>query len=66
MARQFLRELKIPEACVERKDCNIFIMLTTAFLSLILISGVAAQQGAWAQCGGLTWTEGTTCVSGYV
>ncbi|CAE6384056.1 hypothetical protein RSOLAG1IB_11652 [Rhizoctonia solani AG-1 IB] len=26
---------------------------------------VAAQQPAWAQCGGQGWTGGTTCVSGY-
>ncbi|KAG8689779.1 hypothetical protein FRC08_010778 [Ceratobasidium sp. 394] len=27
---------------------------------------VSAQQGAYAQCGGINWTGGTTCVSGYV
>jgi len=32
-----------------------------------LFSGVvSAQQGAWAQCGGIGWTGLTTCISGYV
>lgn len=31
----------------------------------IITKGVLAQQGAWAQCGGIGWTGGTTCVSGY-
>ncbi|KAF8459889.1 glycoside hydrolase superfamily [Kalaharituber pfeilii] len=26
---------------------------------------VTAQQGAWQQCGGMNWTGGTTCISGY-
>ncbi|KAK4224774.1 glycoside hydrolase [Podospora fimiseda] len=28
-------------------------------------SGVAAQGGAWAQCGGQGWSGATTCVAGY-
>jgi len=30
-----------------------------------LLAPVLAQQGPWAQCGGINWTGGTTCVSGY-
>lgn len=30
-----------------------------------LAGGVAAQSGAWGQCGGQGWTGPTTCVSGY-
>lgn len=30
-----------------------------------LVSGAAAQAGAWAQCGGSGWTGATSCVSGY-
>ncbi|KAI5778740.1 glycoside hydrolase [Geopyxis carbonaria] len=32
---------------------------------LALVGYAAAQQGAWAQCGGLNYSGGTTCVSGY-
>ncbi|KAG9076234.1 hypothetical protein FS749_012016 [Ceratobasidium sp. UAMH 11750] len=36
-------------------------------LSALAAAGyVAAQQPAYAQCGGQGWTGGTTCVSGYV
>ncbi|KAI5792476.1 glycoside hydrolase [Peziza echinospora] len=31
----------------------------------LLASGVTAQVGAWGQCGGIGFTGGTTCVSGY-
>ncbi|KAF8898927.1 endoglucanase [Infundibulicybe gibba] len=31
---------------------------------LISVSGALAQQPVYAQCGGLTWTGGTTCASG--
>ncbi|KAG8714646.1 hypothetical protein FRC11_007653 [Ceratobasidium sp. 423] len=35
-------------------------------LTVLAAAGyVAAQQGAWAQCGGQGWTGGTTCVAGY-
>ncbi|KAH8152685.1 uncharacterized protein LAJ45_03526 [Morchella importuna] len=37
--------------------------LTLAALTLPIFA--AAQNAAWAQCGGLTWTGSTTCVSGY-
>lgn len=33
--------------------------------SIALASTVAAQQPAWAQCGGESYTGDTTCVSGY-
>ncbi|KAL9715274.1 Beta-glucosidase cel3A [Leucoagaricus gongylophorus] len=36
-----------------------------AFASLVP-AFVKAQQPAWAQCGGIGWTGGTTCVSGSV
>ncbi|KAG9126487.1 hypothetical protein FRC07_003233 [Ceratobasidium sp. 392] len=29
------------------------------------VAGAMAQQPAYAQCGGVSWTGGTTCVSGY-
>ncbi|KAF9894924.1 hypothetical protein FE257_004546 [Aspergillus nanangensis] len=36
-------------------------------LSLLSLAGaVAAQSGAYGQCGGQNWTGATTCVSGYV
>lgn len=31
----------------------------------LLASGVSAQIAAWGQCGGIDWTTGTSCVSGY-
>ncbi|SPQ18499.1 672faf8a-7e7e-4002-9964-79dc78b1afb9 [Thermothielavioides terrestris] len=31
----------------------------------LFASGAAAQVGPWGQCGGINWTGGTTCVSGY-
>jgi hypothetical protein len=31
----------------------------------LLAGGVAAQSGAWQQCGGQGWSGSTTCVSGY-
>ncbi|QRV72536.1 carbohydrate esterase family 16 protein [Ceratobasidium sp. AG-Ba] len=31
----------------------------------VVVASVAAQQSAWGQCGGIGWTGGTTCVSGY-
>ncbi|KAF3933533.1 hypothetical protein ABW20_dc0109757 [Dactylellina cionopaga] len=34
-------------------------------VALGLITAVNAQSGAWGQCGGVTWTGATTCVSGY-
>jgi endoglucanase len=35
-------------------------------LSGAFLAGVAqAQVGAYGQCGGISWTGGTTCVSGY-
>jgi hypothetical protein len=37
-------------------------------ISLLLAAAAtltSAQQPAWAQCGGIGWTGGTTCVSGY-
>lgn len=34
--------------------------------SAVLAAGVAAQSGAYGQCGGDGWTGATTCVSGYV
>jgi len=35
--------------------------------AIILLAGAAhAQQGAYGQCGGVSWTGATTCVSGYV
>ena len=34
-------------------------------LSGIFATGVAAQSGAWGQCGGLNWSGATTCVPGY-
>lgn len=37
--------------------------LTLAAITLPIFA--AAQSAAWAQCGGLTWTGSTTCVSGY-
>ncbi|KAI5777137.1 glycoside hydrolase superfamily [Geopyxis carbonaria] len=37
------------------------------YLQLLLLAApfAAAQQGAWAQCGGINWTGATTCISGY-
>ncbi|KZW00840.1 hypothetical protein EXIGLDRAFT_123379 [Exidia glandulosa HHB12029] len=40
------------------------------FNSLLVVvaaaaAAVYAQQPAWAQCGGIGWSGGTTCVSGY-
>ncbi|OIW22569.1 glycoside hydrolase [Coniochaeta ligniaria NRRL 30616] len=34
-------------------------------IAAALIGGALADQGAWAQCGGIGWTGGTKCVSGY-
>ncbi|KAF4571538.1 hypothetical protein EYR36_008878 [Pleurotus pulmonarius] len=40
--------------------------LTLAFSSLLALLPLAtAQQGSWAQCGGIGWTGGTTCISGW-
>lgn len=40
-------------------------MRTSLYAYLALANMAAAQQPAWAQCGGLGWTGGTTCVAGY-
>ncbi|KAG8632033.1 hypothetical protein KVT40_001173 [Elsinoe batatas] len=40
--------------------------MKTAAIALALAGAVAAQQPAYAQCGGIGWSGGTTCVSGYV
>jgi len=37
------------------------LVLTTAFAA----GAALADQGAWAQCGGIGWTGSTKCVSGY-
>lgn len=34
-------------------------------LAAAIVAPAFAQQPAWAQCGGIGWTGGTTCVSGY-
>ncbi|KAI0506692.1 carbohydrate-binding module family 1 protein [Xylaria bambusicola] len=42
-------------------------MLSRIAAAVCLFGGAAiAQQQAWGQCGGINWTGGTTCVSGYV
>jgi endoglucanase len=38
-----------------------FAILSTA----VLATGVAAQQSAYGQCGGIGWSGATTCVGGY-
>ncbi|KAJ3040710.1 hypothetical protein HDV00_010603 [Rhizophlyctis rosea] len=38
---------------------------TASIAALAFVSSVAAQQGAWAQCGGIGFTGGKTCISGY-
>ncbi|QRV95364.1 glycoside hydrolase family 6 protein [Ceratobasidium sp. AG-Ba] len=35
-----------------------------AFAAAFMASAVSAQQPMYAQCGGINWTGGTTCVSG--
>jgi endoglucanase len=41
-------------------------MRSSQLLSGALLAAVAqAQQGAWAQCGGVNWTGQTTCIAGY-
>ncbi|RPD57450.1 hypothetical protein L226DRAFT_615111 [Lentinus tigrinus ALCF2SS1-7] len=35
-----------------------------AFVSVVFVRLVDAQQTAWGQCGGIGWTGATTCVSG--
>ncbi|KFA69883.1 hypothetical protein S40285_09265 [Stachybotrys chlorohalonatus IBT 40285] len=40
-------------------------MLAAALSLLFLTSSVAAQSGAWQQCGGVNWSGATTCISGY-
>ncbi|KAG8769652.1 hypothetical protein FRC12_004829 [Ceratobasidium sp. 428] len=40
-------------------------MKSIAITALAAAGYVAAQQPAYAQCGGQGWTGGTTCVSGY-
>ncbi|KAJ2933643.1 hypothetical protein H1R20_g3452, partial [Candolleomyces eurysporus] len=42
-------------------------MLKPSFVALVLAVGALAQggQAPYAQCGGLGWNGGTTCVSGY-
>jgi len=39
---------------------------SSLFSMLMAVTTVNAQAGAYAQCGGITWTGATTCVSGYV
>ena len=40
-------------------------MLSTLFYLTAAATAVVAHQGAWAQCGGQSWTGSTECVSGY-
>ncbi|KAB5594635.1 Exoglucanase 3 [Ceratobasidium theobromae] len=40
------------------------VSVLSAITCVALASGVAAQQALYAQCGGLNWTGGTTCVAG--
>lgn len=41
-------------------------MMRNLIVSAVFAAGVAAQSGAYGQCGGDGWTGATTCVSGYV
>ncbi|KAK6527497.1 hypothetical protein TWF694_004480 [Orbilia ellipsospora] len=41
-------------------------MKTFVAIALAAPALVAAQQGQWAQCGGIGWTGGTSCASPYV
>ncbi|KAF3914351.1 Exoglucanase [Arthrobotrys entomopaga] len=41
-------------------------MKTIAAIALAAPALVAAQQGQWAQCGGIGWSGGTSCQSPYV
>jgi endoglucanase len=40
-------------------------MKSSVIAAAALVGGALADQGAWAQCGGIGWTGGTKCVSGY-
>lgn len=40
------------------------MMGLVSYLSLF-VAGVAAQAGAYGQCGGSSWTGATSCISGY-
>ncbi|XP_006454003.1 hypothetical protein AGABI2DRAFT_189329 [Agaricus bisporus var. bisporus H97] len=40
--------------------------MRSILVALFAVSCVLAQQPEWAQCGGIGWTGGTTCVSGCV
>ncbi|KAK3329869.1 putative cellulase precursor [Apodospora peruviana] len=39
--------------------------MKTIILASAFVAGIAAQSGAWQQCGGKGWSGATTCVSGY-
>ncbi|KAF5355158.1 hypothetical protein D9756_005598 [Leucocoprinus leucothites] len=42
------------------------VSVASVLLGLVSLSPLAAAQvGAWGQCGGIGWSGGTTCVSGY-
>jgi hypothetical protein len=42
------------------------VFATTIAASVgLLATIVSAQSGAWGQCGGMSWSGATTCVSGY-
>ncbi|KAF8161088.1 hypothetical protein B0H34DRAFT_365708 [Crassisporium funariophilum] len=41
------------------------LVLATAAIFGVLLSGAKAQSPAYGQCGGQTWSGATTCVSGY-
>ncbi|KAK5635565.1 hypothetical protein RRF57_011277 [Xylaria bambusicola] len=43
------------------------MMLSRTAAAVCLFGGaVIAQQQGWGQCGGINWSGGTTCVSGYI
>lgn len=41
------------------------LIMKVVILFTFLTVGALAQQAAWAQCGGINYNGGTSCISGY-